>query len=142
MKNTSSLKNLLRLLTPMTKRPKNFEIYRTEPPNPKGRCWASGSVCGHGFHALVFPVHAVRSWYELGTSKISKLEIRRFSDSELVVNFDRGWDIHPGTDILQEAVEILCKRLAKEVFPRWSLRAIDRMVKQLGTFFRRTKPCS
>ena len=70
-------------------------IHRIEPPSPKGRCWVAGSIMGHSFSVLVFPEHALHPSYELGRSRISKLDIRREIDDELVVNLTfRGSGLH------------------------------------------------
>ena len=60
--------------------------------------WVSGSIAGHSFQILVFPEHAESEEYELGTSRISKLWLRRQADRQVVANFDRGWDFEPTTD--------------------------------------------
>lgn len=101
-----------------TIKPKDFEIYCTEPPNPIGRCWAFGTVLGHAFNGLVFPDHADQAAYELGKSRISKLEIMSPEGFRRSVNFDRGWDIRPDSEVLERAVQIVCKRLAKEVYDK------------------------
>lgn len=118
----------------VTMKSKDFEIYLTEPPNPMGRCWVSGAVLGYAFNALVFPDHATQSTFELGNSRISKLEIYRRDVNLRVVNYDRGWDIRPESVKLERAVQIVCRRLAKEVFPSYSLRGIRLMVKRFKRF--------
>jgi hypothetical protein len=104
----------------------DLDILYIDPPSPKGRCWVSGSIQGHIFNALVFPEHASYPSYELERSRISKLDIRRQSDYELVVNFDRGWDIYPITHPTQIIVDILSCQLAKRVFPWFGLHAMVR----------------
>src|SRR5688500_6011605 len=42
--------------------------------------WATGTVGGFAFEALVFPAHAANPEWELGTSRISKLHLRRLAD--------------------------------------------------------------
>jgi hypothetical protein len=116
-----------------------LDIYYLEPPNPKGNCWAMGEVLGYRFAAKVYPLHALDPSFELGRSRISKLEIRRFENDRLMVNFQRGWDLRPDSEILERAVQILCERLAKEVFPRWSFRVINRTVIRIGWFFKRRR---
>jgi hypothetical protein len=75
-------------------------------------------VLGHAFNALVFPDHADQAAYELGKSRISKLEIMSPEGFRRSVNFDRGWDIRPDSEVLERAVQIVCKRLAKEVYDK------------------------
>ena len=65
-------------------------ILKVEPPAPRGRCWVTGMIQKHRFSALVFPEHALHPSYELCQSRISKLDIRRHADNELVVNFEDG----------------------------------------------------
>ena len=55
--------------------------------------------------------------------------------SRRLVNFDRGWDIRPDSEVLERAVQIVCKRLGKEVFPSCSLRGIQLMAKRWRRFF-------
>jgi len=110
-------------------------IHLVDPPTPKGRCWVAGSILGHSFSALIFPAHALRPGYELGRSRISKLDIRRDIDDELVVNFDRGWDIRPATETAAAIVEILSSQLAKRIFPWFRFYGICRRVKEFGRFF-------
>jgi hypothetical protein len=132
-----TLERIQDFLAYVTMRSKDFEVYLTEPPNPMGRCWASGVVLDYAFNALVFPDHATLPSYELGNSRISKLEIYRRDVNLRVVNFDRGWDIRPDSEELERAVQIVCKRLAKEVFPSYSLRGIRLMVKRFKRFLKK-----
>ena len=55
--------------------------------------WITGSIAGHAFQILVFADHAESEEYELGTSRISKLWLRRQLDRMVVANFDRGWEL-------------------------------------------------
>lgn len=55
-----------------------------------GGTWVSGTIAGHTFQVLVFEDHAENEEYELGTSRISKLWLRRQADRQVVVTFDRG----------------------------------------------------
>ena len=47
-----------------------------------GGTWVSGSIAGHTFQVLVFEDHAETESYELGTSRISKLWLRRQADRQ------------------------------------------------------------
>ena len=78
--------------------------------------WVSGTIAGHTFQVLVFPEHAESEEYELGTSRISKLWLRRQADPQVVANFDRGWDVEPTTDIAREIVDFLAAGIAEHVF--------------------------
>jgi hypothetical protein len=75
--------------------------------------WVIGTIAGHRFGALVFPEHAEYPDYELGDSRISKLWVKRLSDKQTVVNFDRGWDIRPANATAASIVEYLAGNLAK-----------------------------
>ena len=55
--------------------------------------WITGSIAGLAFQILVFADHAESEEYELGTSRISKLWLRRQLDRMVVANFDRGWEL-------------------------------------------------
>ena len=85
-------------------------------PRKVGGTWVAGSLNGHAFEALVFPEHAEYEDYELGTSKISKLWLRRNADRKTVANFDRGWDIKPTDDAASDIVDFLCAGLADAIF--------------------------
>ena len=78
--------------------------------------WVTGTIAGHRFDALVFPEHADCPDYELGESRISKLWIQRLADHQIVVNFDRGWDIRPVTKSAKAIVEFLAAGLADLVY--------------------------
>ena len=78
--------------------------------------WVSGTIAGHAFQVLVFEGHAENEDYELGTSRISKLWLRRQADRQVVANFDRGWDIEPAIDTAREIVDFLAAGIAEHVF--------------------------
>ncbi len=78
--------------------------------------WVHGSIAGHSFQVLVFEDHAECQEYELGTSRISKLWLRREADRQVVANFDRGWDFEPITDEAREIVGFLAAGIAEHTF--------------------------
>jgi hypothetical protein len=78
--------------------------------------WVTGRISDHRFDALVFPEHAENPEYELGQSRISKLWVRRNSDKATVLNFDRGWDVRPTTEIARQIADFLAAGLADHVF--------------------------
>ncbi|HMN41864.1 MAG TPA: hypothetical protein PKE29_13550, partial [Phycisphaerales bacterium] len=78
--------------------------------------WATGTIAGHDFCALVFPVHALNRDWELGDSRISKLSLTEQGRSTRVAAFDRGWDLRPTTDIAKRIVDLLSAGLAETVF--------------------------
>jgi hypothetical protein len=111
-----------------------IEIHWTEPPSPRGRCWVTGGIQDYRFAALVFPEHALNPRFELGRSRISKLEIRRPDDDALIVNFDRGWDLRPATKTAETLVNAIASQLADMTFPRSRIRATNwssRLLKSL-----------
>ncbi|NLE46470.1 MAG: hypothetical protein GX620_17275 [Chloroflexi bacterium] len=75
-----------------------------------------GTIAGHKFNALVFPEHAESPEYELGTSRISKLWIQRRADGATVVNFDRGWDVRPTTEVAAAITDFLSAGLAEHTY--------------------------
>jgi hypothetical protein len=81
-----------------------------------GGTWVSGSIAGHTFQVLVFEDHAENEEYELGTSRISKLWLRRQADRKVVANFDRGWDLQPTTDTAREIIDFLAAGIAEHTF--------------------------
>jgi hypothetical protein len=78
--------------------------------------WVSGTIAGHTFQVLVFEDHAETEEYELGTSRISKLWLRRQADRQVVANFDRGWDLPPTTDDARAIVDFLAAGIAEHTF--------------------------
>ena len=78
--------------------------------------WVSGTIAGHTFQVLVFEDHAENAECELGTSRISKLWLRRQADRQVVANFDRGWDLQPTTDAAREIVDFLAAGIAEHTF--------------------------
>ena len=81
-----------------------------------GGTWVSGSIAGNTFQVLVFEDHAETEEYELGTSRISKLWLRRQVDRQVVANFDRGWDLQPTTDAARKIVDFLAAGIAEHTF--------------------------
>jgi hypothetical protein len=81
-----------------------------------GGTWVSGSIAGHTFQVLVFPEHAESEAFELGTSRISKLWLRRQTDRQVVASFERGWDQEPTTDEARAIVDFLAAGIAEHIF--------------------------
>ena len=94
----------------------DLEITKTDSGRQTGGTWVNGSIAGHTFQVLVFPEHAECEEYELETSRISKLWLRRQADREVVSNFDRGWDLEPTTDAAREIVGFLAAGIAEHTF--------------------------
>ncbi len=94
----------------------DLEIAKTTRQASGAGTWVSGRIAGHRFDALVFPEHAECENYELGDSRISKLWIRRDEDHQVVLNFDRGWDIRPVTKIAAAIADFLAAGLAEHTF--------------------------
>ena len=94
----------------------DLKITKTDSSRQMGGTWVTGSIAGHSFQVLVFEDHAECEEYELGTSRISKLWLRRQADREVVANFDRGWDLEPTTDAAREIVGFLAAGIAEHTF--------------------------
>ena len=94
----------------------DLKITKTDSSRQMGGTWVTGSIAGHSFQVLVFEDHAECEEYELGTSRISKLWLRRQADRQVVANFDRGWDLQPTTDAAREIVDFLAAGIAEHTF--------------------------
>lgn len=60
--------------------------------------WISGTIAEFRFSAKVYGVPS--SKYGINGGRVSKLEIKK--GTMPVVNYDRGWDIRPGSDEIKE----------------------------------------
>ena len=94
----------------------DLRITKTTQRDSAPGAWVDGTLNGHRFQALVFPEHADSPEYELGDSRISKLWVQRLADKQTVVNFDRGWDVRPTTDMANEIVGFLAAGLADHTY--------------------------
>ena len=94
----------------------DLEITKTTRRASGAGTWVIGTTNGHRFEALVFPEHAECSSFELGSSRISKLWIKRLSDEKEVCNFDRGWDVRPTTKTAAAIVDFLTSGLAEHTY--------------------------
>jgi hypothetical protein len=86
--------------------------------NPKAERmgWTTGRIGAFRFCAMVYAEHALEASYEIGRSRISKLELRRLDTGAVAYNWDRGLDI-PATDAAaQQAVDRLGKHLANHLY--------------------------
>ena len=81
-----------------------------------GGSWIKGTVAGYQFDCLVFPEHADYPDYELESSRISKLWLKKIDGGETMANFDRGWDIQPRTKYVGKIVDFLAANLANLVY--------------------------
>jgi hypothetical protein len=93
-------------------------IAERSPANGLARCCVQGYMQQHAFSALLYPQHAIEPGRELQQSLISKLDIRRLHDWELVANYDRGWEVRPTTPVAQKIVDYLIANLATRVYGR------------------------
>jgi hypothetical protein len=96
----------------------DLEITKTTRRASGGGTWVCGRLNGHRFNALVFPEHADNSAWEIGTSRISKLFIRRLADKRTVFNWDRGMDVEATDAAVREIVGFLCAGLADYAYPK------------------------
>ena len=86
--------------------------------NPKAERmgWTTGRIGTFRFCAKVYPEHALEASYEIGRSRISKLELRRLDTGAVAFAWDRGLDT-PATDAAaQQAVDRLGKYLANHLY--------------------------
>lgn len=94
----------------------DLEITKTDSSRQMGGTYVTGLIAGHMFQVLVFEDHSECKEYELETSRISKLWLRRQADREVVANFDRGWDEEPTTVAAREIVGFLAAGIAEHIF--------------------------
>lgn len=94
----------------------DLRITKTTRRASGGGTWVIGTVAGHRFDALVFPVHAECPDYELGESRISKLWVQRIADKQEVASFDRGWDRRPANAAAAAIVDFLAAGLADLIY--------------------------
>jgi hypothetical protein len=78
--------------------------------------WAAGRIGAFRFEALVFPQHADLPDYEIGRSRISKLNLRRLADGTEVYNWDRGLDRDAADQATRAAVDTITAQLANGLF--------------------------
>ncbi len=78
--------------------------------------WTTGRIGAFRFEAKVYPEHAVDPDFELGRSRISKLELRRLDTNEVAFNWDRGLDCAATDAAAKTAVDRLAKHLANHLF--------------------------
>jgi hypothetical protein len=77
--------------------------------------WVKGRIGSSMFYALVFAQHATEPSYELGLSKISKLELRLADVIEF--SWDRGL-VQPAVDAeTEQNVATLCEQIAGRIYP-------------------------
>ena len=78
--------------------------------------WVHGRVAAFRFAAKVYPEHALVQSYEIGRSRISKLELRRLDNDAIAYAWDRGLDIAAADAAAQSAVDLLAEHLANHCF--------------------------
>jgi hypothetical protein len=78
--------------------------------------WVHGRIGAFRFAAKVYPEHALVPSYEIGRSRISKLELRRLDNSEMAYAWDRGLDVAATDAAAKTAVTRLAKHLANHCF--------------------------
>jgi hypothetical protein len=86
--------------------------------NPKAESmgWTTGRIGAFRFCAKVFAEHALHASYEIGRSRISKLELRRLDTGAVAYNWDRGLDIAAADADTKQAVDRLAKHLANHLY--------------------------
>lgn len=78
--------------------------------------WVHGRVGAFRFAAKVYPEHALVPSYEIGRSRISKMELRRLDNDALAYAWDRGLDVAATDAAARWAVNRLAKHLANHCF--------------------------
>ena len=96
----------------------DFSIHGVALRPTGGGSWVFGKLADHLFEALVFPQHALLPEYELGRSRIAKLCLRRASDRQPVLDWDRGWGRRSTSPQVQAIVDFLASGLADCVYPQ------------------------
>lgn len=93
------------------------DIVLTSPtPAPDRGGWVEGRVGQFRFCAKVYPEHALNPTFEIGRSRISKLELRRLDSDLVAYAWDRGLDTAAIDDATQRAVDGLVTHLAAHCF--------------------------
>jgi len=88
--------SLTRILNKLAERISNFAI------SGKKTGWVKGNILGYRY---CFKAHQRPSELGIGGSEISKLEL--WKDDELLVNYDRGWDLEPDTADLRNIINAI-----------------------------------
>ena len=78
--------------------------------------WTTGRIGAFRFDAKVYAEHASVSSYEIGRSRISKLELRRLDTDAVAYAWDRGEDVPAADAAAQTAVDTVCERLADHLY--------------------------
>ena len=84
---------------------------RPGPLNENGGGWVEGYIGDYTFQAKVY---ACGSKFGINDGTISKLWICHTATRKVVVNYDRGWDIEPANEHIQEMVDALVERYYAE----------------------------
>ena len=89
-------------------------ILKNQKAERMGR--TTGRIAAFRFVAKVYPEHALDPAFELGRSRISKLELRRLDTNAVAFNWDRGLDRAATDASAKTAVDRLVKHLANHLF--------------------------
>ncbi len=87
-------------------------------PRPKAQSpgWATGRIGDFHFSAKVYAEHAAYPSYEIGRSRISKLELRRLDTDAVAYAWERGLNLPAADTAAQAAVDTLAKHLAEHLY--------------------------
>ncbi len=87
-------------------------------PTPKDGTvgWTTGRIGAFRFDAKVYAEHATVPSYEIGRSRISKLELRRLDTNAVAYAWDRGLDVRATDTAAQAAVDTISERLADHLY--------------------------
>ena len=73
--------------------------------------WVKGQIGHYVFDVKVYPCG---SQFGINEGNISKLSIREMATQKEVAAYDRGWDVHPASELVAEMVDALVEFYAQE----------------------------
>lgn len=91
-------------------------ILTSAKPKHMSPSWATGRVGDFRFSAKVYAENAAYASYEIGHSRISKLDLRRLDTDAVAYAWDRGLDTPAVDAAAQAAVDTLTTHLADHLY--------------------------
>ncbi len=93
------------------------DVVITSPKQKDGTVgWTTGRIGVFRFEAKVHPEHATVPSFEIGRTRISKLELRRLDTDAVAYSWDRGQNAPAADAAAQAAVDTLGERLADYLY--------------------------
>jgi hypothetical protein len=93
----------------------DFVITGIRPWGEGPTCWVSGFIHQHSFCAKVYPLHAANPDWEIGDSRISKLELCNLASERPVYVWDRGLCSRPPSPLVRAIVDFLAANLSERL---------------------------